>query len=104
MCDDGWRIEREPGNGTRCDAVQFAAGTGRPDFSAQETQRHGDQAVIEVGQHDVLSPFGLFMIKHYGSDMMGIWMLKTLCTRCPASSELGQVEDFDTCFFAIGIV
>ena len=28
--------------------------------------------------------------------MMGIRMLKTLCTRCPASPELGQVKYLDT--------
>ena len=73
------------GNHPRRHAMDFPLR--RPDFRAQQPQRHLHQTVIQVRQNDLITPLGLVMVKHNRPDLPRMRMPQPNRALLPASPQ-----------------
>src|SRR5258708_1766553 len=92
------------GYGSRRDAVELALVAACPDFGAQQAQRGGHQSMVEVRQHDIITPPRQVVVKHDGPLSPGMRMLQAVGTSCPTPAQLWYVKDLDGWIVTIWIV
>ena len=71
------------GHQPRGDAVKAAAAAARPDLGAQEAQRHLDETVIEMREHDVIAVACDRVVEGDRSDVAGVRMPESLRAESP---------------------
>src|SRR5258708_5244223 len=86
------------------DAVELALVATGPDLGAQQAQGYGDQAMIEVSEHDIITPTRQVVVKYDGPLEPGMGMFQAIGTPGPASTQFWDIKDFDGWIVTIRIV
>src|SRR5437879_4659689 len=79
-----------------CDTIELALVATGPDLGAQQAQGHGDQAMVEVRQHDIITPTRQVVVKHNGPLEVGMGMLQAIGTPGPAPTQFWDIKDFNS--------
>ena len=87
------RIKDVVGHRAHRDTVQLALVSARPDLGSQQAQGHGDQAMVEVRQHDIIASPHQIVIKHDGSLLPGMRMFQPVGTPDPTAAQFGHIEN-----------